>query len=186
MIEYSLRFRYKSRLCATRPKCSQRQPCRVLCEWELCSNSFDRSDSGARAPPTVAIASPLFVKVDNTVDRMAEQAPSFSDPVSALFWGAKYLIGMIPGHDIVMRYIASSYQNDPVRSLLELILFFYALRTILQDRTRKSSNFVRLTDKEIDYLVQEFEPEPLCAPLTAAEQDAVSYTLLTLPTKRLL
>lgn len=171
MIEYSLRFRYKSRLCATRPKCSQRQPCRVLREWELCSNSFDRSDSGARAPPTVAIASPLFVKVDNTVDRMAEQAPSFSDPVSALFWGAKYLIGMIPGHDIVMRYIASSYQNDPVRSLLELILFFYALRTILQDRTRNSSNFVRLTDKEIDYLVQEFEPEPLCAPLTAAEQD---------------
>ena len=54
----------------------------------------------------------------------------------------------VPGRDIVMRYIQSSYQDDPIRSLLELILFIYAVRTILQSRTRgANSNFVKLSDQ---------------------------------------
>lgn len=51
-----------------------------------------------------------------------------------------WLVNSIPGRDIVVRYIASSYQHDPVRSLLELILFIFALRTILQNRTRARGN----------------------------------------------
>lgn len=56
----------------------------------------------------------------------------------------------VPGSAIVLRYVRSSYQNDPIRSLLELILVIFALRTILQSRTRgnsSSSNFVKLTEK---------------------------------------
>ena len=57
---------------------------------------------------------------------------------------------MIPGRDIIMRYIASSYQDDPIRSLLELALLIFAVRTILQNRTRSgqnTNNFVQLEDK---------------------------------------
>lgn len=87
----------------------------------------------------------------------------------------------IPGSAIIVRYVASSYQNDPIRSLLELFLFVFALRTLLQSRTRggaSGSNFVKLTDREIDDLVNEFSPEPLCAPLTPAE----SRELASVPT----
>ena len=46
------------------------------------------------------------------------------------------------------RYIASSYQNDPIRSLLELILFIFAVRTILQNRTRArgTSHFIQFSE----------------------------------------
>lgn len=54
----------------------------------------------------------------------------------------------IPGRDIILRYIASSYQNDPIRSLLELILFIFAVRTILQNRTRArgTSHFIQFSE----------------------------------------
>ncbi|MCO5589771.1 hypothetical protein L7F22_043740 [Adiantum nelumboides] len=83
----------------------------------------------------------------------------------------------LPGSAILLRYVRSSYQNDPIRSLLELILIIFALRTILQSRTRgnsSSSNFVKLTEKEIDDLVDEFNPDPLCAPLSAADQQELA------------
>ncbi|KAN0060793.1 serine palmitoyltransferase component [Thecaphora frezii] len=87
----------------------------------------------------------------------------------------------IPGSAIIMRYVASSYQNDPIRSLLELFLVVFALRTVLQSRTRggpSGKNFVQLSDREIDELVNEFSPEPLCFPLTPAE----SRELASVPT----
>ncbi|KDN53268.1 PLP-dependent transferase [Tilletiaria anomala UBC 951] len=79
----------------------------------------------------------------------------------------------LPGSAILMRYIRSSYQNDPVRSLLELLLLAFAVRTVLQSRTRSNvsgSNFVKLTEEEIEDLVADFTPEPLCAPLSEAEK----------------
>ncbi|PWN50584.1 PLP-dependent transferase, partial [Violaceomyces palustris] len=87
----------------------------------------------------------------------------------------------IPGSAIILRYVRSSYQDDPIRSLLELFLFVFALRTLLQSRTRgnqSGSNFVKLSEKEIDELVSEFTPDPLCAPLTPAE----SRELASVPT----
>lgn len=78
----------------------------------------------------------------------------------------------IPGSAILARYIASSYQNDPIRSLLELFLVLFALRTVLQSRTRSrasGTNFVTLSGKEIDELVNEFKPEPLCTPLSPSD-----------------
>jgi serine palmitoyltransferase len=37
----------------------------------------------------------------------------------------------MPGSAIIMRYIKSSYQNDPVRSAIELFLFLFAVRYLL-------------------------------------------------------
>lgn len=46
------------------------------------------------------------------------------------------LFHRIPGSPIILRYIKSSYQNDPYRSLLEVLLLAYAIRTLLKGRTR--------------------------------------------------
>lgn len=70
------------------------------------------------------------------------------DPVSGLALLVRKAFYLLPGHDIVARYIASSYQNDPVRSLLELILFLFLVRTVLQNRTRANRlNFVSMSKK---------------------------------------
>jgi serine palmitoyltransferase len=37
----------------------------------------------------------------------------------------------MPGSAIILRYIKSSYQNDPVRSAFELFLFLFAVRYML-------------------------------------------------------
>ena len=37
----------------------------------------------------------------------------------------------MPGSAIILRYIKSSYQNDPVRSAIELFLFLFAVRYLL-------------------------------------------------------
>ncbi|WFD42989.1 serine C-palmitoyltransferase [Malassezia psittaci] len=104
---------------------------------------------------------------------LEQDATTFHDPASALGKYFMDFLRMIPGRDIIMRYIASSYQNDPVRSLLELLLLLFAIRTILQNRTsggQSSSHFVNLSSKDIDYLVDDFRPEPLCEPLNKNEQ----------------
>ncbi|PLW17258.1 hypothetical protein PCANC_02220 [Puccinia coronata f. sp. avenae] len=75
------------------------------------------------------------------------------------------LIKLIPGSDILIRYVKSSHQNDPFRTLLELSLVFFIIRTWRQSRTRgdvgSGKSFVKLTEKEIDELVAEWKPEPL-------------------------
>ena len=56
----------------------------------------------------------------------------------------------IPGSHVVARYVKSSHQNDPGRTVLELILFLFAIRTLLQSRTRtdrSGSNFVKLSEE---------------------------------------
>ncbi|KIM41257.1 hypothetical protein M413DRAFT_445294 [Hebeloma cylindrosporum] len=79
----------------------------------------------------------------------------------------------LPGSAVIQRYVKSSHQNDPGRTLLELILFLFAIRTLLQSRTRADrtgKHFIQFSDKEIDELVDEWIPEPLAQPLTTTEQ----------------
>ncbi|KAI0752652.1 serine palmitoyltransferase [Daedaleopsis nitida] len=79
----------------------------------------------------------------------------------------------IPGSAVVARYVQSSHQNDPGRTLLELILIIFAIRTLLQSRTRSDQSgkhFIKFDKKEIDELVDEWQPEPLGQPLTPEEQ----------------
>jgi len=56
----------------------------------------------------------------------------------------------IPGSAVVLRYVKSSHQNDPGRTLLEFILLVFAIRTLLQTRTRadrNGSHFIKFTEK---------------------------------------
>ena len=54
----------------------------------------------------------------------------------------------VPGSAILLRYIKSSYQNDPVRSAVELFLFLFAVRYLLAPTySTKEKSKVKLTDE---------------------------------------
>lgn len=54
----------------------------------------------------------------------------------------------VPGSSIFLRYVKSSYQNDPVRSAVELFLVLFAIRYLLSPKysTQKKS-YVTLSDE---------------------------------------
>src|SRR5882762_4043917 len=56
----------------------------------------------------------------------------------------------IPGSHVVARYVKDSHQNDPGRTVLELILVLFAIRTLLQSRTRTdrtAKHFISFSEK---------------------------------------
>ncbi|KAF7533115.1 hypothetical protein G7054_g7352 [Neopestalotiopsis clavispora] len=68
----------------------------------------------------------------------------------------------IPGSAVLIRYIQSSYQNDPIRSAIELILVIFFIRYLLSPSyPTHGPNYVKLKEEEIDELVNDWEPEPL-------------------------
>ena len=95
----------------------------------------------------------------------------------------------VPGSAVLIRYVQSSYQNDPVRSAIELILVIFFLRYLFsRPYSTQKQNFIKLRDdasypirsnvmpanrsfrhQEIDELVDEWVPEPLVAPKTVLE-----------------
>lgn len=53
----------------------------------------------------------------------------------------------LPGSAILVRYIKSSYQNDPIRSAVELFLFLFAVRYLLAPKySPQRPNYVQLTE----------------------------------------
>ncbi|WWC98666.1 hypothetical protein V866_005559 [Kwoniella sp. B9012] len=101
--------------------------------------------------------------------------------LTSIIYTIEHLFNKIPGSPIIVRYIKSSYQDDPWRSVLELFLLAFAIRTVLKGRTRgegEGKSFIKLTEKEIDELVDEFNPLPLADDPTPAD----SFTLDTVPT----
>ncbi|PGH04391.1 serine palmitoyltransferase [Blastomyces parvus] len=79
----------------------------------------------------------------------------------------------VPGSAILLRYIKSSYQNDPVRSAVELFLFLFAVRYLLAPKYSTKPNFVPLSEEEIDDLVEDWTPEPLVTPPSAQDEAEV-------------
>jgi len=61
------------------------------------------------------------------------------------FTDANAQLNRIPGSAIAVRYIKSSYQNDPVRSAIELFLFLFAVRYLLAPKYSTQKK-VQLTD----------------------------------------
>ena len=56
----------------------------------------------------------------------------------------------IPGSAVIARYVRSSHQNDPGRTVLELFLVIFAIWTLLQSRTRADKtqkHFVKFSEK---------------------------------------
>ncbi|KAK8076161.1 hypothetical protein PG994_003433 [Apiospora phragmitis] len=90
----------------------------------------------------------------------------------------------IPGSEILIRYIQSSYQNDPVRSAIELVLVIFFIRYLLSPSyATHGPNYVKLREDEIDELVKDWEPEPLVPAQTPMEkQEADNLPIIVGPT----
>lgn len=59
----------------------------------------------------------------------------------------------VPGSAMLIRYIQSSYQDDPVRSAIELILVIFFIRYLLSPSySTHNGNFVKLTE-EVRYQI---------------------------------
>ncbi|KAF9415579.1 serine palmitoyltransferase component [Podila epigama] len=82
----------------------------------------------------------------------------------------------VPGSEIVINYIKNSYQNDPFRVVLELGLAIYAVKYMLSKKYRIDHNHIKLTEKEIDELVSEWQPEPLVQPLSDIQRMELDKT----------
>ena len=80
------------------------------------------------------------------------------------------LFHRVPGSAILLRYVKSSYQNDPIRSAVELFLFLFAVRYLLAPKYSTKPGIVKLSEEEIDDLVDEWTPEPLVGSPTALEE----------------
>lgn len=53
----------------------------------------------------------------------------------------------VPGSAVLIRYIQSSYQNDPVRSAIELVLVLFFIRYLLSPSySTDKQNFVKLRE----------------------------------------
>ncbi|KID92564.1 serine palmitoyltransferase 1 [Metarhizium guizhouense ARSEF 977] len=77
----------------------------------------------------------------------------------------------VPGSAVLVRYIRSSYQNDPVRSAIELVLILFFIRYLLSPSySTHKQNFVKLREDEIDELIDDWAPEPLVAEQTVLEE----------------
>lgn len=54
----------------------------------------------------------------------------------------------VPGSAILLRYVKSSYQHDPVRSAVELFLFLFAVRYLLRPKySTQRKSYVTLSEE---------------------------------------
>ncbi len=53
----------------------------------------------------------------------------------------------VPGSAVLIRYVQSSYQNDPIRSAIELVLVIFFVRYLLSPSySTHKQNFIKLRD----------------------------------------
>lgn len=84
---------------------------------------------------------------------------------------ASHAFQKVPGSAVLIRYVQASYQNDPIRSIFELFLLIFFIRYLMSPSyATTDSNYVKLSDDEIEELVEEWQPEPLVAKQTALEE----------------
>lgn len=77
----------------------------------------------------------------------------------------------VPGSAVLIRYVQASYQNDPIRSVFELFLLIFFIRYLMSPSySTNDSNYVKLTQDEIEELVEEWQPEPLVSKSSAVEE----------------
>ena len=53
----------------------------------------------------------------------------------------------LPGSSIFIRYVRSSHQDDPVRTVVELFLFLFAVRYLLARSYSTKPNYVALSEE---------------------------------------
>ncbi|KAG0038868.1 serine palmitoyltransferase component [Podila clonocystis] len=100
----------------------------------------------------------------------------FMSAASATFSLLVTVVHAIPGSAIAIDYIKNSYQNDPFRVVLEVALAVYAVKYMLSKKYRIDTNDIQLTEKEIDELIADWQPEPLVQPLSDIQRMELDRT----------
>lgn len=59
---------------------------------------------------------------------------------------ATYAFQQVPGSAVLIRYVRSSYQNDPVRSALELVLVIFVIHYLFAPSYSTKKNEIKLTE----------------------------------------
>lgn len=81
----------------------------------------------------------------------------------------------VPVLNIVINYIQNSYQNDPFRIFLEVLLILFALFYVFnKDRTKFEP---KLSEKEIDLLIEDWKPEPLVVQQDMDDYDPIPFEI---------
>ena len=93
--------------------------------------------------------------------------------VTTLFHHTSEQFHRVPGSAIFLRYVKSSYQNDPIRSAVELFLVLFAVNYLLAPKYSTKRDQVVLSDEEIDDLVDDWVPEPLVGGMSGFEEAEV-------------
>ena len=61
---------------------------------------------------------------------------------------AAYQFHKVPGSAVLIRYVRASYQNDPVRSAVELVLVIFFIRYLLAPSySTNKQNFIKLSEE---------------------------------------
>lgn len=80
-------------------------------------------------------------------------ASDLQENVMTVVHAASEQFHRLPGSAILLRYIRSSYQDDPVRSAVELFLVLFAIRYLLAPKySTKNERWVKLSE-EVSWLV---------------------------------
>lgn len=105
----------------------------------------------------VATAVPVPVVVQTMATSSPPTATSTSLAAEQLVAALSYSLtrftdslSRIPGSSIAWRYLKASHQDDPIRTLLEVLLVFFIVRTYLKGRTKgetSGKNFVKLSER---------------------------------------
>jgi len=93
----------------------------------------------------MATAVPDPSPVPEWVGRLLSEVNASVTSISATFMH-------IPGSKVVVRYIRSSYQNDPIRSFIELCLVFFVLYYLSKPKYSVDKNQIKLTERVLDPL----------------------------------
>ena len=76
---------------------------------------------------------------------------------------------LMQGSKMIYKYIINSHQNDPVRTVLEVLLVIFLIWYFSKSKPEDSSK-IKLTEQEIQELIDEWEPEPLVASLSEEQK----------------
>ncbi|KAF9150349.1 serine palmitoyltransferase component [Linnemannia schmuckeri] len=128
----------------------------------------------------IAAGSDLSSPTSTSPSRRRSMDTAMDNPILAAvnqtLQASSRAIEAIPGSEIVINYIKNSYQNDPFRVVLELGLAVFAVKYMLSKKYRIDPSHIKLTEKEIDELVAEWQPEPLVQPLSDIQRMELEKT----------
>ncbi|QPG73540.1 hypothetical protein FOA43_000851 [Brettanomyces nanus] len=109
------------------------------------------------------------------METRTQETPQFfltlASTLATVWYSFLDLFKSVPGGAWVLDYIRASHKNDPWRTLLEVLLALLAIRYFLASKYSQDENDkVTLNEREVDDLIDDWEPDPIVPPLRRDER----------------